>query len=146
MRTALNQYKSVGVQGGIENASPHRLIQMLMEGALDKISTATGAMERGDIPVKGKHIGWAISIIGGLRTSLDKQAGGEIAQNLDDLYDYMERRLFEANVRNEPGILDEVAGLLREIKGAWDTIAPAAQASESAAKGAAGSGRVAVSS
>jgi flagellar protein FliS len=79
-------------------------------------------MERGAIPEKGTQIGLVISIIDGLRVSLDKQAGGELAENLDRLYDYMMRRLLEANVRNEPAYLDEVANLLREVKDAWNAI------------------------
>ncbi len=120
--SALSQYSKTAVEAGIAGASPHRLIQMLMEGALDKIAIARGHLERGQMEQKTRHIGWALSIIGGLRASLNKEAGGEIAQNLDDLYDYMERRLTESNVSNDVAILDEVAGLLKTIKEAWDAI------------------------
>lgn len=119
---ALNQYNRTAVQAGVAAASPHRLIQMLMEGALDKIAIAKGHLARGQMEQKGKHIGWAISIVGGLRSSLDLDAGGEIAKNLDDLYDYMDRRLITANLENSVEILDEVAALLRQIKEAWDAI------------------------
>lgn len=119
---ALKEYSRVGVHSGIASATPHRLIQMLMEGALEKIAAAKGAMGRGDIPTKGAQISWAISIIDGLRMSLDMEAGGEIADNLNRLYDYMGRRLLEANLKNNAGYLDEVAGLLKEIKSAWDAI------------------------
>jgi len=95
---------------------------MLMAGALEKIAIAKGHMERQEIAQKGGHISWAISIIDGLRASLNLEAGGEIAQNLDDLYDYMTRRLARANVENNMDLLDEVASLLRTIKGAWDEI------------------------
>ena len=122
MRNAMNEYNQTAVKASIMSASPHRLIQMLMEGALDKIAIAKGCMERNQIELKGKHISWAISIIGGLRSSLDKKAGGDIAQNLEDLYDYMERRLAAANAKNDPEILDEVTALLRQIKEAWDAI------------------------
>ena len=117
-----SQYKQVGAQSGVESATPHRLIQMLLEGALEKINLAKGYMQRGDTAMKGTHISWAISIIDGLRMSLDKDAGGEIAANLDSLYDYMGRRLVEANLRNDIKMLDEVSGLLIEIKSAWDVI------------------------
>ena len=120
--SALQQYKKVGTQTSVESASPHRLIQMLMEGALEKINLAKGYMQRGEIALKGSHISWAISIIDGLRMSLDKEAGGEIAENLDALYDYMGRRLAEANLDNNVEMLDEVAGLIIEIKSAWDAI------------------------
>lgn len=119
---ALKEYSQVGVHSGVVSASPHRLIQMLMEGALEKIAAAKGAIARRDIPTKGAQITWAISIIDGLRMSLDMNAGGEIAQNLDRLYDYMTRRLLEANLKTEPAYLDEVAKLLKEIKSAWDAI------------------------
>ena len=79
-------------------------------------------MQRGEIALKASHISWAISIIDGLRMSMDKDSGGEIAQNLDSLYDYMGRRLVEANLHNNIEILNEVAGLLLEIKLAWDAV------------------------
>lgn len=119
---AVKQYKQVGAHSGVEAASPHRLIQMLLEGALEKINLAKGYMERNDVALKGSHISWAISIIDGLRMSLDKEAGGEIAENLDALYDYMGRRLAEANLDNNVAMLDEVADLILEIKSAWDAI------------------------
>ncbi|BAZ93861.1 B-type flagellar protein FliS [Thiohalobacter sp. COW1] len=118
----LQQYRQVNTQARVESASPHRLIQMLMQGALDRIATARGAMERGEIAAKGEQISWAISIVGGLRSSLDLETGGELAGNLRDLYDYMERQLLQANIRNEVALLDEVSGLIREIKSAWDQV------------------------
>lgn len=121
-RSALQQYNQVRTHANIEDASPHRLIQMLMEGALDKIRIARGFMERKKIQEKVQHINWALSIIDGLRNSLDMEKGGDIAQNLDSLYDYMQRRLIVANMDNDPAILDEVAGLLGEIKSAWDAL------------------------
>ncbi|MFO7604003.1 MAG: flagellar export chaperone FliS [Gammaproteobacteria bacterium] len=122
LHSAVQQYNQVGVASSVESASPHRLIQMLMAGALEKIAIAKGYMERQEIAKKGSHISWAISIIDGLRASLNLEQGGEIAQNLDDLYDYMTRRLARANVENNTDLLDEVASLLRTIKGAWDEI------------------------
>jgi flagellar protein FliS len=122
INSALSQYQSVSVSSGIEDATPHRLIQMLMEGALDKIATAKGHLLHGEMAEKGRHISWAISIISGLQSSLDMEQGGEISANLDDLYDYMVRRLGEAGVRNDPAILDEVISLLVEVKSAWDVI------------------------
>jgi len=121
-RGAINQYEKVKTSAAIEDASPHKLIQMLMEGALEKIAMAKNFIDSGDIPNKGSHISWAISIIDGLKVSLNKDAGGDIAENLEMLYDYMQRRLVEANLHSDKSILDEVAGLLNEIKGAWDAI------------------------
>ncbi|WP_375739191.1 flagellar export chaperone FliS [Pseudomonas boanensis] len=122
--TALRQYQSVDVQAQVFETTPHRLIQMLMEGGLGRLAQARGAMERGQTAQKGELIGKAIAIIGGLRDGLDHQKGGELAGNLDSLYEYMTGRLMQANLKNDLGLLDEVAGLLREIKSAWDAIAP----------------------
>jgi flagellar protein FliS len=120
--SAIQQYKKLGVSSDIDSASPHRLIQMLMEGALEKISLAKSYMQDGKLGPKAQHITWAISIIDGLRISLDKDSGGDIAQNLEALYDYMARRLVDANVKNDIALLDEVTSLLLEVKGAWDAI------------------------
>ncbi len=119
LHSAVKQYNQVGVASGVEQASPHRLILMLMEGAIDKVTMAKGFMERKDIASKGSHISWAMSIIDGLRASLNKDSGGEIADNLDDLYDYMIRRLLRANVDNDVDLLDEVISLLRSVRDAW---------------------------
>lgn len=124
---AINQYNQVAVQSDIAYASPHRLIQMLMEGALEKISIAKGHMQRGETSAKGNTISWAISIINGLKMSLDLDTGGDIARNLDDLYDYMTRRLVDANIEDDAAILDEVSSLLVEIKSAWDVIPESVQ-------------------
>jgi len=125
MRSALKEYEQVGIRSQVEGAPPERLVQMLLEGALDRISTARGAMENGEIALKGERISKAISMIEGLRASLDHDRGADLAGNLDALYDYMARRLAEANLRNEVAILDEVATLLREIKQAWDRVVEA---------------------
>lgn len=120
---ALRKYQNVNTHSEIGDASPHRLIQMLMEGGLSRLAQARCAMERGQTALKGELIGKAIAIIGGLRDGLDLQKGGEVAANLDRLYSYMTSRLLTANVDNDPQMIDEVAGLLREVKGAWDAIA-----------------------
>ncbi len=122
MHKAVQQYNRVGVSSSVEAASPHRLIEMLMSGALEKIAFAKGYMERGNIAEKGGNISWAISIVEGLRASLDLKTGGEIAQNLDDLYDYMTRRLARANVENNADILDEVSSLMGSVKNAWEQV------------------------
>lgn len=120
---ALKEYNKVNLQAGIENATPHRLIQMLIDGALVRIANAKGHMKAELISQKGEDISIAISIIGGLRDSLDHKKGGAIAENLDKLYEYMTGRLIEANLKNDVSLLDEVHGLLMEIKTAWDAIA-----------------------
>ena len=133
VRNALDQYSQNAVRARVESASPHRLIQMLLEGALGKIAAAKGHMDRGEIRPKGEQIGSAISILEGLKTSLDMEKGGEIARNLEDLYTYMERRLIEANRVNDTALLDEVSDLLKQIKEAWDAIAGHAAGQEPAA-------------
>ena len=120
--SAMKQYQQVSVHSGIMDASPHRLVQMLMEGTLEKIALAKGNMANNEVSKKGENISKAIAIIGGLQTSLNKDKGGEIAENLNNLYDYMSRRLVIANSRNDEGILDEVASLMVEIKMSWDGI------------------------
>ena len=128
---ALRQYSQIATGTGVEGASPHRLIQMLLDGALEKIAVAKGHVSRSEYIEKGRHISWAISIIAGLRASLDINQGGEIAANLEALYDYMERRLLDANSRNDLAALDEVAGLLRQVKDAWDAIPQTARGDSS---------------
>ena len=119
---AANQYAAVNKQTGVEGANPHQLIQMLYEGAIENMARAKGCMERKDFSGKGDTLGRAINIIGGLQSFLDKEKGGEVAENLDALYDYMSRRLFEASKDNDIGILDEVIGLVREVKTGWEGI------------------------
>jgi len=115
-------YSSMATHTGVEAANPHRLIQMLLEGALDKIARARGCMERGDIPARGHNITRAIDIIEGLRVSVDTSVKHPLTDNLLSLYDYMGRRLLQANLESSTVMLDEVSGLLREIKEAWDAI------------------------
>ena len=116
-------YQQIGITSEVETATPHRLIQLLMERALTKIAMARGHMERDSVAEKGAHIGAAIDIITGLQGSLNHKPDEEMAGNFDALYDYMTRRLTEANLRNDPAMLDEVAGLMGELKEAWDAIA-----------------------
>ncbi len=127
---ALKEYAKINVQSGIESASPHRLIQMLIDGALTKLSQAKGHLKNNDIEKKGNELSMAISIIGGLRDSLDHEKGGSIANNLESLYEYMTYRLMEANLKNDIQIIDEVQGLLMEIKSAWDGLAQTVQTQE----------------
>jgi len=120
--SAMKQYQSVNTNAQVLEASPHRLVQMLMEGALTRLAQARGAMERGDIALKGSLIGKAIGIVGGLREGVNLEAGGELAANLDSLYAYLTTRLTEANLKNDPALIEEVAGLLRDVKAGWDGI------------------------
>ncbi|MDP1774113.1 MAG: flagellar export chaperone FliS [Methylobacter sp.] len=119
---AMKQYQQVSVHSGIMDASPHRLVQMLMEGMLEKVALAKGNMANNNIASKGENISKAIAIIGGLQSSLNIEAGGGIAENLNNLYDYMSNRLVVANLHNDEAILDEVVSLMVEIKIGWDGI------------------------
>ena len=132
LRYALNEYKQTSIAAGTAFADPHTLITMLFNGLQERIAVAKGAMERSDIPVKGQSIGKAMDIITYLQACLDKERGGEIAANLDELYEYLIGCLFRANSENNPALLDEVSGLLREIEHAWSAIRLAANKAPSA--------------
>lgn len=125
---ALKQYRQLGLETQINNASPHRLIQLLMDGALERMNGAKAAMDRGDTANKGLLIGKAMGIISGLRSSLDMNVEGtDLPERLDDLYDYMGRRLLEASTFNRVEMLSEVIELLKTVKSGWDAIEPQAQ-------------------
>lgn len=134
------QYAKISAASETESADPHRLIQMLIDGALAKLIVAKAMMERRDVAKKGENVSWAISIIGGLQASLDMQKGGEIAQTLNALYEYMTVRLAQANATNDVSGLDEVIHLMKTIKEGWDGIRP--QASEMFKAGEASTDRV----
>jgi flagellar protein FliS len=119
---ATQAYASVGAQSQVAAASPHRLIQLLMDGALDRLSVARGHIQRKDVTQKIVVIDRIMSIVDGLRMSLDHSVNAEMTENLENLYDYMNRRLLLANINNDISALDEVASLLRELKEAWDAI------------------------
>lgn len=123
---ASRAYNSIGAQTQVTGASPHRLIQLLMEGALDRLATAKGQIQRSETVNKASTIGKVISIIDGLRVSLDHDVDTEMSENLENLYDYMNRRLLISNINNDVFALDEVISLLKELKEAWDAIPDAA--------------------
>ncbi|MBT8448959.1 MAG: flagellar export chaperone FliS [Gammaproteobacteria bacterium] len=120
-------YKKVGNQSAAEFASPHRLIQMLLEGALEKMVIAKGLMERNDIQGKGENISWAIRIIGGLQASLDGDKGGEVAETLGSLYTFVVEHLAKANADNDTKKIDECITIIRNIKEGWDGISEEAE-------------------
>ena len=119
----LKQYQSVRIDADVNTASPHRLVQLLYQGILERVARSKGLIDAKDISGKGKLIGEAISIIQYMQGTLDMEKGGEISVNLSDLYEYIERRLLEANLKNDKLILDEISGLIVDIKSAWDSIA-----------------------
>lgn len=125
-RNPTTAYAQVSVDSTVQTADPHRLILLLFDGATEAIIIAKAGISQNDIPGKCAAISKAIGIIGdGLRASLDIESGGNLAEQLAALYDYMVQRLLRANLNNDIGALDEVAVLLAEIRGAWAEIAPA---------------------
>jgi len=115
----LAAYRSTAVHSGVDAADPHRLIVMMMDGALERIATARGMMNHGGGAAKAQLLHRAVAIIDELRNCLDFKVGGELAKNLDSLYEYMCQRIMQANASNKPEWLDEVGRLLGEIRSAW---------------------------
>ncbi len=125
MKTATNAYQTVQVDSAVLGASPHELIAKLLSKAIESIAKAKIQMLTGNIVAKSQEIKIATAIIAdGLRSCLNLEAGGEVAANLDALYDYMLRQLVKAHAENSPGKLDEVVALLGQIKSGWDGIKP----------------------
>ncbi|MCG3169650.1 MAG: Flagellar secretion chaperone FliS [Pseudomonadales bacterium] len=121
-RSALAQYRSINAHTGVVDADPHQLIQLLLDGAIDRLAQARGALQSGNPAAAGEALGKALGIIGGLQGCLDRDRGGEVADNLDRLYDYMTRRLLDVHRGDGVAPLDEVSGLLGTIRGGWEGI------------------------
>lgn len=119
---ALRQYQQVDLQSKILKADAHQLIQMLFDGAIERLVMAKGHMERKEHEQSGKKISLAIGIIGGLQGSLELKVGGEVAENLFVLYEYMQNRLIEANGQQDTNMIQEVIDLIKEIKASWEKI------------------------
>jgi flagellar protein FliS len=117
-------YQQVRSRGGVESADPHGLITLLMDGALERIVQARGHMQRSEIAAKGEAISRCIKIIGGLRDSLERKVDPVLVDRLDSLYEYMSRRLLQANVRDDTAILDEVSNLLSQVRDSWVKVSP----------------------
>ncbi|MCL1125460.1 flagellar export chaperone FliS [Shewanella surugensis] len=122
MRSSLQSYRKVSVDSGISVASPHRIIQMLFSGALERLAQAKCAIEQDDTVKKGEAIGKAISIVAGLNGSLHMETEGDVANNLNALYDFMLQQMSYANVNNDVKAVDDVMDILRVIKEGWDAI------------------------
>lgn len=117
-------YAKIGVETGVSAANPHKLILMLFDGALLSLGTASHAMQQNLIAEKGQAISKAIDIIiNGLKVSLSSDDNSGLSEKLAALYDYMADRLLSANLKNDKKIIEEVSGLLRELRGAWEEIA-----------------------
>lgn len=125
-------YAQVSLESGVMSASPHQLIEMLFDGANSALVRARLFMQQGDIVAKGEALSKAINIIdNGLKAGLDQDNGGELVASLTDLYDYMVRRLLQANLRNDVQAIEEVERLLSNIADAWKQISPKASSQES---------------
>ena len=125
-------YAQVSIESGVMSANPQQLIEMLFDGANSALVRARLFMQQGDIVAKGEALSKAINIIdNGLKAGLDQENGGEIATNLSALYDYMIRRLLQANLRNDCQAIEEVEELLGNIADAWKQISPKASSQES---------------
>jgi flagellar protein FliS len=122
MSYGVKAYKAVGIKDDLAVADPHRVIQLLMQGALENIAKAKGAIERKDFAVKSATISKAMAIISALQGSLDMDAGGEISDNLWSLYDFMINHLVLASRESSLDKLNDILGILLTVKSAWDQI------------------------
>ncbi len=129
MNSHVRQYQQLDVTTAIDSASPHQLIDLLFQGVKDRINQAQGYIKRGDMAGKARAINACIDIVEGLQASLDHSKGGDLAGNLESLYDYMQRRLFRAAADNDTDALAEVADLVHTLRSAWVQIDPAANVS-----------------
>ena len=122
MNRAIAQYRKLNVESVVDSASPHQLIEMLFDGASARLKKAAGCIAHDDINGRSAAITETVSIISGLQASLDLERGGDLAENLDALYDYMQRRLFRANADNDAGGVQEVLDLVATLHQAWHAI------------------------
>jgi flagellar protein FliS len=120
-RNAINQYRHAHASAAIDS-SPYKIITLLMQGALDRMTTAKGCIEHNNIAGRNDALNKAIDIIDCLKSSLEHKYDEKMTTNLDNLYEYMGRRLFQANLKNSPDIIDEVAGLLGTIFEGWNEL------------------------
>ena len=118
-RTAMSAYTQTKAQSGVESASATQLITMLLDGALERVAKAQGHMERGELAEQGEVIGKVIDIVASLDSYLDHDKGGEVSKTLESLYDYIVRQLYQANLKNDVSVLEEVASLLTEVRAGW---------------------------
>jgi flagellar protein FliS len=119
----LSAYTQTNIESIVHEATPHKLIEMLFKGAKDALAQAMGAIERKDFEGKSKKISKATEIILNLQTYLDQEKGGEIAENLNELYTYMAKVLIDANRTNDLEKLREVSGLLETVADGWASMA-----------------------
>lgn len=117
-------YRQIDLAAEVEQATPHRLVAMLFEGFLAHVAKAKYATEAGQYELKARNVDFAMDILVGLKGGLNIEASPELGERLYELYDYCERRLLDASARRDLAGFDEVDGLIRQIKEAWDAIEP----------------------
>jgi flagellar protein FliS len=116
-------YHKVAVQTAVASADPHRMTLLLYDGAIEAIRLAQAHLGTKRIAAKCEAIGKALRIVEeGLKASVDRAAGGQLAERLIALYDYITMRLLQANLRNDGSALQEACGLLGELRSAWAQI------------------------
>jgi flagellar protein FliS len=120
---AARAYGQVTLTSGVDSASPHQLVLMLFDGALTALRNARAHLAAGRVGPRGEAVSQAIQIVEqGLRASLDRDAGGALAGQLADLYEYIGRRILVAGAKADDAGLAEAARLLEELRGAWTQI------------------------
>lgn len=137
-QSKLAAYRSVSAHGAVADGDPHTLVLTLFDAVLGRLMAARACIETGEITRKAGLLHSSVVLLAELRGSLDLQKGGQLAQNLSELYDYMTRRLVQANVSNDAAAVTEVLGLLEEIRAAWAAIAPEVRSAAGAAAGSVG--------
>ena len=116
------QYQQLDIASLVDTASPHQLVEMLFDGACKRLRRAALCAERDQHEMRSGQLNEAVSIIEGLKASLDLEQGGDLAENLDALYDYMQRRLLAANTANDQGAILEVLDLMETVQEGWQAI------------------------
>ena len=119
---ALSQYGKIKDDTQTMYASPHQLMLMLFDGAIEAMSFTIGAIEQNNLAIRSKQSTRSITIINGMRECLDMQAGGELADNLYALYQYMAQELFRANFKNDSETIRNIQTMLKDIRGSWEKI------------------------
>lgn len=122
-RKGAQAYASVGLETAVMGASPHQLIVLLFDGLQKALARALWAMDEGKVAERGMAISKAITILdNGLDAALDMEKGGELSDNLHNLYNYMSRTLLKANIKVDRGAIEHVAGMIDDIATAWRSI------------------------
>lgn len=122
MRGSMKAYKSVALDSQKTVATPYKVVQMLLAGALERLAKARTAIEKQEFAKRGELLSATLMIVAELRMALDHEAGGEISANLDNLYEFMMGEIVQANIHDDVDKLETVSRLLREIKESWDAI------------------------